>query len=537
MSGPWTQYQSKEGPWSNYAPTEMGAGERFVQGARDPLDASAQMLVKSLPEGIVSGVNRATAAVNELPIIGPVTRALGMTPATPAQIDTGIREREEAYRPPEGFDWARLGGNLATTIPLAGKVPVGNTLKARAALGGASGAGFGALQPVVENQENFGTEKLKQAGIGATVGAAAAPILGGLARMVQPQTRPEAAALMREGVTPTPGQILGGPFQAAESKLESLPILGDAITSARRAGIDDLNRAAMGRAMNPIGQQAPKEVGREGVAKVSAALSDAYNNLLPKLSFRADQQFAAEFNNVRAMAASLPQAEADQFERILQTQVIGKLTPQGNASGETIKQVESELGRLVRGYKGDPSFDKRQIGAALEEIQTSIRTTLQRTNPQHADELAKINEGYSNFVRIRDAASRQGSAEGVFTPAQLSAAVRAQDRSAGKGNFARGTAQMQDLSDPAKSVLGQSYPNSGTAGRLFLSGGALGAGFLEPTIPIGLGLASLPYLPGGRQAAAALLTSRPAMARPLAGALRRVPGGLLAPPIYEIANQ
>ena len=515
----------------------MGAGERFMQGARDPLDAAAQMATRALPESVVGGVNRATQYVNELPVVGPITKALGMTPATSGDIDRSVQERERSYRPPAGFDFARLGGNVASTLPAAAVLPVGAGLGARTAIGAASGGAFGALQPVTENQDKFWSEKAKQAGTGAAVGAVAAPIMGGIARMVSPRTSTDVKALMKEGVTPSMGSILGGAAKTAEDKLQSVPILGDAITYSKQAAVKDLNRAAFKRVLAPLGKPIPKEVGREGFSKVAQTLSDAYNDLLPRLKFKADQQFAGELNNLRTMAANLSQPEAEQFEKIVRNQVVGKFTPQGNASGETVKAIESELGRLARGYSKDASFDKRQLGSALTELQAAIRRTLQRINPQHADELAKINEGYANFARVRDAVSRQGSPGGVFSPAQLSAAVRSQDKSVGKGAFAKGTALMQDLSDPAKAVLGPSYPDSGTAGRVMMGAGALASGAIHPGIPAGLGIASLPYLPGGRQIAAGILASRPAGAESVASALRRAPVGLLAPPLYELSNQ
>ncbi|HQY88648.1 MAG TPA: LptF/LptG family permease, partial [Tepidisphaeraceae bacterium] len=96
---------------------------------------------------------------------------------------------------------------------------------------------------------------------------------------------------------------------------------------------------------------------------------------------------------------------------------------------------------------------------------------------------------YSNFARIRDAGSRLGDKSAGFTPSDLLAAVRKNDRSVGKGQFATGRAQMQDLADAAVSTLPNKYPDSGTTGRAMisaLSAGALGGpGFyLNPLIPI-----------------------------------------------------
>ena len=64
------------------------------------------------------------------------------------------------------------------------------------------------------------------------------------------------------------------------------------------------------------------------------------------------------------------------------------------------------------------------------------------------------------------AASSVAAKDGVFTPAQLHAAVKAKDKSMDKGAFARGNALMQDLSSAGKNVLPSNIPDSGTAGRL-----------------------------------------------------------------------
>lgn len=517
------------------APSQpMGAGERFMQGLRDPVDAGAQMLTRVLPDSVVSGVNKATKFVNELPVIGPVTKALGMTSATSQQIDAGISQREADYRKPDGIDWARVGGNFASTLPLAIAAPAATTLRGSVGIGALTGGVSGGLQTVDPERQDFWGEKAKQVWGGAAAGAVLGPVMRGVARVVSPQTSEPAKKLMDEGITPTPGQILGGTFKSAEERLSSVPILGDAIRSSQRKSIEELNRAVYGRAVNPIGGSVPKEVGRESVADVSRQLSNAYNNLLPKMQFKADPIFAQELSTVQQMASQLPPTQAKQFDAILRNQVVGKLTPQGNASGETIKTIESELGRIAKGYMGDPSFDARQLGNAVSEVQASIRRTLERANPQFSKELSQINQGYAAYARLRDAAGRQGATEGVFTPAQLSAAVRGADKSVGKGNFARGTAQMQDLSDAAKSALGSQYPDSGSIGRLLLGAGTVGAGTINPAIPGSLALASLPYLPVGRQVTAALLARRPQVAQPISNAIRRFPAGLLGPSLYPL---
>lgn len=529
--GPWEKYAKK--PWEKYqGPTkeqssEASIGSRILKGMKDPVDAGAQLLTNMLPKSVVEAGNQANNWLAEK------TGLVGALP--PGGVDQQVREVEQQYQQARaatgntGVDWARLGGNIASpmNLAIASKIPVGASLLSRVGAGAAGGGIMGALNPVTEG--NFASEKAKQIGVGAAVGGAIPLVTAAAGRIVSPKSSPQVKGLLEEGITPTPGQMLGGAFQTTEDKLTSVPVLGDAITSARRKGLDELNRAAYKRALDPIGGTVPKEVGREGVAAVREQISNAYDALLPNVMFKADQQFSADVNKLTSMASALPDEQASRFQKVLRDQLIKKLSPQGTMDGETLKGVESEIGRIARGLKGDASFDNRQLGDALYELQNSVRSNLERANPQFSTELKAINTSWANYARLRDAASRQGSLEGKFTPGQLSAAVRAQDKTLGKRAFSEGGALMQDLSDPAKAVLSSKYPDSGTTGRALMSVGTLGAmgggAAMAPTaaVPaVGAGILSiLPYLPGGRQAMAALLARRPDGAEKVAEAIRK----------------
>lgn len=512
---------------------------RVVQGMRDPIDAGAQALTHILPDSVVRAGN---AANNWL---ADKTGMVGRIPA--GGVDQMISDQEAQYQSArqatgnQGIDWARIAGNVASpaNLAIASRIPATSTVASkmasmigigpgaastigRTAAAAGGGAVYGSLSPVSDGGD-FATEKAKQIGIGAAAGPAAQLIGGAAARVISPHTSEDVIKLMKEGITPTPGQILGGRWQVTEDKLQSVPILGDAIASARGKGIDELNLAAYKRALEPIGGVVPAKVGRDAVASVRDQVSGAYNALLPKVQFKADSGFASDIQTLQQMASNLPPDQAARFDKILRDNVIGKMTRQGSMDGETLKGIESQLGELSRGLKSDSLFDNRQLGSAIGEIQAAIRSNLERANPQYADELKAANTAWANYTRIRDAASRQGADEGKFTPAQLSAAVRAGDKTKGKRAFSEGDALMQDLSDPAKSVLASKYPDSGTTGRAIMGlavGG--GAAYLNPTVTALTGVGITPYLPGGRQVAAALLARRPQGAEAVAESVRRL---------------
>jgi hypothetical protein len=128
----------------------------------------------------------------------------------------------------------------------------------------------------------------------------------------------------------------------------------------------------------------------------------------------------------------------------------------------------------------------------------------------------------------------QGAPNGVFSAAQLAAAVKAGDKTVRDNAYAQGRALMQNLSDPAKQIMGGTVPNSGTADRA-LAAGALGAILAHPAVitehPYVLAgaLPALAYTKPGQKLAQYALTARPAGAQRLADQVRQGAGALALP--------
>lgn len=414
---------------------------------------------------------------------------------------------------------ARAGGALAD---LGGAAMAPTTIRGAATLGAATGA----VQPATDLGE-----RATNVGLGAAGGAGGQAALRGLARVVQPKTDANALALLAEGVTPTPGQLLGGGWKRTEEALTSVPIVGDAIKGAQGRAVADLNRVAINRALEPVGASLPKGMtGREAIDYAGEQLGKRYDALLPKLTTQADGQFMGDITKLQQMMStgSIDPAKAKQFESILQSQVLSKFQPGANGAptitGETMKGIEGDLGQLASNFRASTDADQRMLGDALLEVQSALRSNVQRSNPQFADELAKINQGYANFKRVQRAAAGLGAEDGVFSAAQLQSAVKASDRSKDKAAFAKGAALMQDLSEPAKAVLGSKVPDSGTPFRTLTALGAGGAagGFIGPGTAAGVLAAPVLYSRPGQATLAALIARRPDAAVPISNALQRL---------------
>lgn len=541
MANPWEMDWGSGNPWEMQwdAPKEpTSASSRFVQGMRDPVDAGAQMLTKSLPSGVVGAVNKAAGYVNNLPLIGPVTKALGMTPATPEQIDAGIASREANYTAPEGIDWARVGGSILSTAPLAAAAPVGTGMLSRIGAGAATGGVFGGLNPVTQNQGNFWDEKKGQVGAGAVAGGVLAPVAAGISRVISPKISPDVQKMMDAGVTPTIGQRLGGIFNTLEQKATSIPILGDAISYGRNQAKDQFNTAAINEALKPVGQKITGS-GNTAIKEAGDILSGIYEQAKNKIGgFQIDAQANQEIGNLLSMTQNLTPQMAKKFEKTYTNIFESRLSPNGSLLADSFKKIDSELGKDAARYQGSMTASEKELGDAMAELQRIIVDNARRANPEAQKLMEKADAGWARLVRLENAANAAKKTDGVFTPGQLLQGVKASDKSVRDRATARGTALMQDFAQSGERVLGSQYPDSGTAGRMMLGGLTAGLGSaVNPAIPLGLAAASLPYLNGGRQATNWLLSARPRGAAGLASIVERAPAGLLAPAMYQVATQ
>lgn len=537
MAGPWEKYQQADeaGPWQKFAEPSTVA-ERVGTGIMDPVHGGAQLLEQGVRK-IAAPVADAITGFNNW--LADKTGLVARLPE--GGVNEMVKQREQEYQArraaagSDGFDWARLAGNVGNPANLAmGGIGAGATLPLRIAAGVGTGAAMGAAAPVTEG--DYWAEKGKQVALGGAVGGALPAGAAAAARVVRPNTPANVNALLAEGVQMTPGQILGGAWKSAEEKLTSAPILGAAIRKGRTESIESFNRAVYKRALDPLGPQASAvaeaaPAGREGIQAVGNYLSAAYDDALARSApSPVTQQFTASLAGLKSL---LPKAAQDHFDDVVNATILGKVTPGGTLTPSVAKEAESILGREAATYMGSSVASERATGAALKQVQAELRDLIAQSNPKVAPEIQKINRAWADLVQMENAGAMLGAKEGVFSPAQYLNSVKRGDKSLRDRKFARGEALNQDFAQIADQVLSSRVPDSGTAGRLFLSGAGLGGIFAAPMHTLGaaagLGAGSLLYTQPGNALATALLTSRPQAANQLAEFVRR--SGNYLPPV------
>lgn len=430
------------------------------------------------------------------------------------QILSDVRGQERSFdeKHPIAATASEIAGSIPTAIgagavakglPLVGKAVSGidrgigalpGWVTRGAVRGGALGAPYGAVASVgkSEGDKSLGeyADVAKEGALeGAKWGALLTPGLEGAGRAVAntigPWASKEAQNLISRGVPLTPGETLGGVAKWSEDMASRLPLTGGMVRSAQQKSTEGLNRAAAAEALEPIGGKLGKDVavGHEAVQEIGDQVSNAYARSLAGMQGVVDIPLQQRIADIKKTIPAVKRAE---FDDAVQRNLMDIVDPEtGMFDGAAFKHIEGafnkEAADLVRSQSSS-AYD-RMLGKKLFEVREAVLDMAGRHNPpEMVKGLKDANEAFSRLARLERAGSSVAAQDGVFTAAQLHNAVKASDKSARKGQFARGKAKMQDLSSDAKKIMSSTAPNSGTAERLafegLIHGGALYGGGL-----------------------------------------------------------
>jgi len=513
MAEPWEAYQaqpsSEQEPWKAYqppadAPMSWGdwgragltAGVRgigsLVGGLTDPL-APLRALVS--PE--LARMERGEQSAATVPSPSELANRAGSAVFNA----TGVPE----YQPTTPLGQIGMaaaqglvgGGALGAGGALLRGAPVALPAIGNALLGGTSGA-------VGQTAANAtGSER---AGILASLVPGGAIAAAGL--KASPRLMPE-----QYGVNPTLGQAMGGWANRFEQGLGSIPFLGDFIKTGRASAVEEFNRGGINRALGHIGEKLDDEtpVGRGAIAEMNDKIGQSFDTITPKLNVSLDPQFGTGIADIARKASMLSTEQQRQFGNTFRTEFMDRLSG-NNMTGKDFRDAETTLGQIATNYKHSATASERDYGNLVADLQSELRSLLERSNPTHAEELSNLRRAYAEAARVQLAASKMGTGlggaadYGTFTPAQMQAAVKQMDPTLRDRGFSTGRALMQDYAEQGRKLLGDTLPDSGTPYRSLatLGTGAGITGLFNPATAAmilggGAGLGAT-YSPQGRAA-------------------------------------
>lgn len=481
----------------------------ILMGIKDPISGAAQLLPKGL-EFISSVGGLAPNPVSQF-FGSEAERVRAMNAAEEAAY-----QQQRKAEGGEGIDVSRIVGNVVSPVNIVAGLRAAQGARALGAGMGtqaaASGAAQGAMQPVNE-PTGFAEEKATQIGLGSVAGKVGEAVASATGKVLNPLASKAEQTMRDLGITPTPGQTLGGVYKKAEDFAQNLPLIGGQIRNAREKVLFDFNKGIINKALDKVGDKLPENVvGRDAVAYAAEQVSNKYDEVLGKMNFNLDFKTTSGILDALNKANLPSAAQREEATNVLNNIALNKFSGK-TLTGAEYKSIESDLAKEVSKYKNSQSASDRNIGDALDGVLKNFKTELYYQNQRYTPQLRRIDSAYGDLKVMEKAAANTGAENGVFTPKQYSLAVKQSDLTRQKSAFARGTARGQELSEAALKTIGQDA-NSTLEGRLAI--GSLGgiAALSKPmvSIPAIAGTSAL-YSPMGIRAADVALRQRPELVR------------------------
>lgn len=432
-----------------------------IRGLRDIPDAGAQLLTRGL-----EAVAPAGSSMEKF------------MQAERKRVEDINREAERAYQQdwrmgqmrPDEFDVGRaIGGVAATAIPATTAVKALGLTTAPVRAGAVSGAVGGGLQPVIEPQDSFGTQKATQVGLGLGLGAGggylgdkianllfgrgAAPAVGGAGAPSSAQATVSA--------TPT-AQVTGGGVNLGAVAPES----GAALTAAQKAILE--RGKAMGFKTTPA-----QETGSRSLLQMEARMESSPFTSAPFNTIKAENQKVLNRATAQAIGVNsdelsnpvLAQAQrqiSDVYKKVatpevrkvdgmtfmnnidlidnafeglttqpLKTNVLVKqlqdLALKGEASGVQLQNLSSKIGKRAKNEMTTAMGD-RELGSALFQLKEMVDDALSAgLSKAEQEAFATARNNYRNLMTIRTASGVVNPSSGNVSGLNLASALTRKD--------------------------------------------------------------------------------------------------------------
>ena len=454
--------------------------------------------------GQVQGVEQAAARMpSPFQAIGLFPGARAGQQRMIADIDRRIAEREQAYQQDPAVQQHpryALGGQVAGAV--APSLVTGLAGAAGRALPGVGRAvsALPRISPILTAPTSL-PGRAATAALAGGIGAAAQPVAGG--DYWQQKAQQIGAGLATGGALGAAGGLIGPQLtQAQNAVMANFPNLARMVRGTEAKTPENFTRATINQVLEPLGITVPTNVkpGHEMVQFAGDRLENAYNQVLPRITFRPDAAFQQDLADLRAAASQTP--HASQLDNIISRQIDTRLGASGTMDGLAFKRAESEISRMAHNYVTSQSGGERELGRLLYTMVGDMRDALTRANPQDAGALQNINSAWAMHMLVENAAGRRVDAKGVFNPTDLLMASRLGGGWA-RRQFGRGARLMQDFANAGSDVIKTGTISPGVLTRILAStvGGGLGhavGGIPGTMLGAGVG-AAVPSLAAGAQ--------------------------------------
>jgi hypothetical protein len=432
-----------------------------IRGLRDIPDAGAQLLTRGL-----EAVAPAGSSMEKF------------MQAERKRVEDINREAERAYQQdwrmgqmrPDEFDVGRaVGGAVATAIPATTAVKVLGLMSAPVRAGAVSGAIGGGLQPVLEPQDSFGTQKATQIGLGGALGAGggylgdkitnllfgrgAAPAVGGAGAPSSAQATvsatptaqvtggginlgsvaPESGAALTAaqkailergkamGFKTTPAQETGSrSLLQMEARMESSPFTSAPFNTIKTENQKVLNRATA----QAIGVNSD-ELSNPVLAQAQRQISDVYKKVATPDVRKVDGM--TFMNNIDLVDNAFEGLTTQPLKTNILVKQLQDLALKGEASGVQLQNLSSKIGKRAKNEMTTAMGD-RELGSALFQLKEMVDDALSAgLSKAEQEAFATARNNYRNLMTIRTASGVVNPSSGNVSGLNLASALTRKD--------------------------------------------------------------------------------------------------------------
>ena len=432
-----------------------------IRGLRDIPDAGAQLLTRGL-----EAVAPAGSSMEKF------------MQAERKRVEDINREAERAYQQdwrmgqmrPDEFDVGRaVGGAVATAIPATTAVKALGLMSAPVRAGAVSGAIGGGLQPVLEPQDSFGTQKATQIGLGGALGAGggylgdkitnllfgrgAAPAVGGAGAPSSAQATvsatptaqvtgggvnlgavaPESGAALTAaqkailergkamGFKTTPAQETGSrSLLQMEARMESSPFTSAPFNTIKTENQKVLNRATA----QAIGVNSD-ELSNPVLAQAQRQISDVYKKVATPDVRKVDGM--TFMNNIDLIDNAFEGLTTQPLKTNILVKQLQDLALKGEASGVQLQNLSSKIGKRAKNEMTTAMGD-RELGSALFQLKEMVDDALSAgLSKAEQEAFATARNNYRNLMTIRTASGVVNPSSGNVSGLNLASALTRKD--------------------------------------------------------------------------------------------------------------
>jgi hypothetical protein len=306
---------------------------------------------------------------------------------------------------------------LGAVAPAAAALPIGMAPAAARLAAPAAGQGLGAVAGRVA------TGAARNAFTGGAIGAAYGFGQGG--------TLAERTANANRGVLP--GALAGVAVPGAVAAARGLVSGGRALASGLAAGstadassaamLEAFNRAVANHGLAPLGQTLPDNIGagHEATAYLGRQTANAYDRAARAVTgFTKDPKLIAD-TQTRAKMLLDDKFSNIHFQNVLR-QTVAQPINMGGMTGEDILNMHSLVSEMADELKRQGSLSE-PVGRVFDGLNDDIANAVDRQNPGYGRLKRAADEAAAVHLRMARASQLASDNGGVFTPAQMHAAL------------------------------------------------------------------------------------------------------------------